>query len=223
MIDSGKDGKKSMETVQENPAVVPSSSSLRQEADRRSGPISASHPDDTTNSNALTINDDKKNDDNNGNNDSAGNDGHLNSSEDDDGDDGQKLPFSKAKCVALVATLTGASFLNVSAIPQNPSYAYYSTRVLTNGRRPCPYRWSSSSSRPSARPSPSPSPACSGWCRPTPSPSAASSCSGAAWPTSAGGGASSCAGRPGWRPSRPRTRSCRARWRLTSSGRCTGW
>lgn len=126
MIGPGKDGKKSMETVQENPAVVPSSSSSsppRQEADRRSGPISASHPDDTTNGTGITVNDDKKNDDSNDKNDNGGNDGHLNSSEDDDGDGGQKLPFSKAKCVALVATLTGASFLNVSGTAK-PLHAY---------------------------------------------------------------------------------------------------
>lgn len=34
--------------------------------------------------------------------------------EDDDDDTKPTLPFSKARCIALVATVTGASFLNVS-------------------------------------------------------------------------------------------------------------
>lgn len=33
-------------------------------------------------------------------------------------DDDARLPFSKARSIALVATLTGASFLNVSRIPK---------------------------------------------------------------------------------------------------------
>ena len=31
----------------------------------------------------------------------------------DDESESQKLPFSKGRCIALVATVTGASFLNV--------------------------------------------------------------------------------------------------------------
>jgi hypothetical protein len=35
-------------------------------------------------------------------------------SEDDNPNPTPRLPFSKARCIALVVTLTGASFLNVS-------------------------------------------------------------------------------------------------------------
>ena len=35
----------------------------------------------------------------------------------DDDDDEPKLPMSKARCIALVATVTGAAFLNVSCLP----------------------------------------------------------------------------------------------------------
>lgn len=36
--------------------------------------------------------------------------------EEDDGTTKPGLPFSKARCIALVATVTGASFLNVGSI-----------------------------------------------------------------------------------------------------------
>lgn len=59
---------------------------------------------------------------------------HNDSRNDDEGEDGRAyeqppLPFSKARCIALVATLTGASFLNASLAPR--SYHSSSNPVLT--------------------------------------------------------------------------------------------
>jgi hypothetical protein len=42
----------------------------------------------------------------------------------EDDDEHQKLPFSKARCIALVATVTGASFLNVSLLCMAPLYSF---------------------------------------------------------------------------------------------------
>ena len=52
-----------------------------------------------------------------------------------------KLPFSKARCIALVATVTGASFMNVgrfpaSSSPVHPNHSPRDTDVGIDARNP---------------------------------------------------------------------------------------
>ena len=48
------------------------------------------------------------------------------------------LPFSKARCIAIVVTTTGASFMNVSCL--RPSSLPLIPRLPNNSNRPLPHR-----------------------------------------------------------------------------------
>ncbi len=147
--------------------------------------------------------------------------------EDDDQNLSPGLPFSKARCIALVATLTGASFLNVRLI-----IIILQLRVLNllqerplithDDRASQRKRWSSSSRR-WVRNSASPKPGSSGSSRPTRSPLGASCCFGAGWPTSTGSARSLSPARRGSPSRRSSTRFCRTRLRLTCFGGCRDW
>lgn len=117
-----------------------------------------------------------------------GGDGGGGSELKDDASDDDGLPLSKARCIALVATVTGAAFLNVSKTSTLSYTRYKSSHIKQN--RPSPSKASSSSSPPSATTSPCPKAGSSGSSRPTRSPLAASCSSGAASPTCTASGSS---------------------------------
>ena len=77
-------------------------------------------------------------------------DNNIITTSEDDGDAQKEengLRFSRARCIALVATLTGASFLNVILTP--PRGIQPHTRPQTDRyQRRSHYRWSSSSCQP---------------------------------------------------------------------------
>lgn len=124
-----------------------------------------------------------------------------------DGEDDQPpLPFSKARCIALVATVTGAAFLNVSALALLPSCErseeappagaagdIFRVNEADLVYRRCLYNPSSSSCRRLGGTWTFPRADSSGSCRHTPWPLVASCLSGAALPISMASGPSSLA------------------------------
>lgn len=92
------------------------------------------------------------------------------------------LPFSKGRCIAIVITVAGASFINVrlSDTPGISSFKY----LIIICCRPSPAKLSSSSSQPSAGSSTYLRRDCNGLFRRTTSRSAASCCCGVGLPIS---------------------------------------
>ncbi|CAK7217335.1 hypothetical protein SCUCBS95973_003113 [Sporothrix curviconia] len=89
--------------------TVRSTASSRQ---RRHPPISHDTPVELGADDASILDD---NDD--GDDDGAGRNGHDdNDADDDDEDEPEKLPYSKWRCIALVATVTGATFTNTLSV-----------------------------------------------------------------------------------------------------------
>lgn len=108
------------------------------------------------------------------------NDGERSDGEASKTDDEQPpLPFSKFRCIALVATLMGASFLNVSS-PFHQRFAYYTDPLLI---RRYPFKASSLSCPQLARLLTFRRADSSGLFLPTRSPSVAFSCYGGVSPT----------------------------------------